>query len=109
MLMIIWLVLTVITVIIAVYKLNVSTRNICFYIEQHYPLEYQHCQNLSSQVGQEEKNTSLFVMDSFHSGQLAHHNDPALEQFRQQLTRLKILFILSPTLIFFSIIVTTHW
>ncbi|WP_160053863.1 hypothetical protein [Shewanella litoralis] len=103
-------IVTLIAAICAVYKLNQCTHGICLYIQQHYQDEYQHCETLARIAGGGQRNTSLFVMESFHSGKLASIDDPQLQHMRQQLTRLKTLFILSPTLIFLSIaIIAEPW
>ncbi|MGI2170587.1 hypothetical protein ACROAE_10365 [Shewanella sp. MF05960] len=105
MITIIGTIVTLIAAIFAVYKLNQCTHGIYLYIQQHYQDEYQHCEALGRSAGGGQRNTSLFVMESFHSGKLASIDDPQLQQMRQQLTRLKTLFILSPALIFLSIII----
>lgn len=100
---IIGVIVTLIAAIFAVYKLNQCTHRIYLYIQKHHQDEYQHCKTLGGIAGGGQRNTSLFVMESFHSGKLASVDDPQLQQLRQQLTRLKTLFILSPTLIFIII------
>ncbi|GGP58573.1 hypothetical protein GCM10009409_25510 [Shewanella saliphila] len=110
MVTIIGTIVTLIAATFAIYRLNKCTHSIYLYIQQHYPDEYQHCDALGRNAGGGRHNTSLFVMESFNSGKLANIDDPALQQMRQRLSRLKALFILSPTLIFLTItIIAEPW
>jgi len=103
-----WVILTCITLSFFVYKLNVITQRICHYIESHYPDEYEDCHKIACQMGQEQKGPQIMLMESFHSGNMLRVQDPALQQLRQQLTRLKTLFVVSPFLLMILTSIVTY-
>jgi uncharacterized protein YxeA len=107
MIVITWVILSLIIMSFFVYKLNVITQNICQYIQHHYPDEYAHCDQMSSQMDPEQKDIQIQLMESFHSGNVLLLQDPALEQLRQQLFRSKILFVLSPFLLMIVMTIVT--
>jgi uncharacterized protein YxeA len=108
MIVITWVILSLIIMSFFVYKLNVITLNICQYIQHHYPDEYAHCDQMSNKMDPRQKDNQIQLMQSFHSGNVLLLQDPALEQLRRQLSRSKILFVLSPFLLMIVMTIVTY-
>jgi hypothetical protein len=108
MIVVTWVILSLITMSFFVYKLSAITQGICQYIQHHYPDEYAHCEQMSRTICQAQNHTQILLMESFHSGQLLLLQDPALQQLRQQLTRSKILFVVSPFLLMIVMTIVTY-
>ncbi|GGB61948.1 hypothetical protein K8B83_09675 [Shewanella inventionis] len=99
MLIMSWIALTAISFVFFIYRLNGVTHHICHYIKRSYPKVYEECERIGSKMGDAKKGTEVMLMESFNTGDISHLNDANLQQFRQQLTRLKVSLAISPWLL----------